>query len=179
MSSDLCIEQSNLQPDVADSTDSGAIVPYAADSLDAYCADKFGQLCVDEVIDPACPALTRVDNSWRITNNTALLCQRGCLKAMCTLQEAAKAATSGTNDPLSSCGQARSAQSKTSWQHASYSMVESPAASSTVMLILNYKLHHHVAVASMQAQLCRLLVWLQMHEPQQGPAIVQIQSWRR
>lgn len=100
MSPYLCNQQIWSWAAVADSPAAAvvAVAPHAADSLEALCADKFGRLCVDQIIDPACPALTRVDNKWRITNTSALLCQTGCLRALCTLQEGAKAETSGADN---------------------------------------------------------------------------------
>lgn len=45
----------------------------------------YGDLCVDTIMDPACPALSRFNNTWLISTTKASLCNLGCLKALCQL----------------------------------------------------------------------------------------------
>eukprot|EP00879_Flechtneria_rotunda_P005401 GHRR01005692.1.p1 GENE.GHRR01005692.1~~GHRR01005692.1.p1 ORF type:complete len:1544 (+),score=580.30 GHRR01005692.1:434-5065(+) len=66
-----------------------------AGSLEAYCTTKYGQLCVDQVLDPACPALFRANNVWYLSSNTTKLCSTGCLQVLCALQEQGKARVKG------------------------------------------------------------------------------------
>ncbi|KAF8072527.1 hypothetical protein HT031_000187 [Scenedesmus sp. PABB004] len=67
-----------------------------AASLGAHCAAASGELCVDALLDPACPALYRAGNRWFMDATPAGLCDTGCLTALCRLQEAAKASVQGT-----------------------------------------------------------------------------------
>jgi hypothetical protein len=67
----------------------------SAGSLASYCDATFGQLCVDEQEDPACPALFRSNNRWYISNQKSLLCDMGCLTVLCHMQEQAKAEVKG------------------------------------------------------------------------------------
>lgn len=67
-----------------------------AASLDAYCSATFGQLCMDNILDPACPGLFRQNNVWMASTSKASLCDTGCLKALCVLQEQAKTSVTGT-----------------------------------------------------------------------------------
>ena len=80
---------------LGDPTHWGAFLCLPADSLDAYCSKKFGYLCMDTILDPACPALFRQNNAWMAATGTAQLCDLGCLKAMCRLQEQAKTSVTG------------------------------------------------------------------------------------
>jgi hypothetical protein len=66
-----------------------------AASLDTYCSVQYGQLCVDKVLDPACPGLYREDNVWKATTTPAQLCDAGCLMALCRLQEQGKVSVKG------------------------------------------------------------------------------------
>jgi hypothetical protein len=66
-----------------------------AANLASYCDATFGQLCVDELEDPACPALFRSDNRWYITSQKAQLCDMTCLTMLCRMQEKAKAEVKG------------------------------------------------------------------------------------
>jgi len=58
----------------------------AAAPLSSHCDSAYGQLCVDAVIDPACPAVFRSKNYWMIRTGASYLCDLGCLEALCTLQ---------------------------------------------------------------------------------------------
>lgn len=70
-------------------------LPVPAGSLASYCDATFGQLCVDEQEDPACPALFRSDNRWFISSQKQLLCDTTCLTVLCRMQEKAKAEVKG------------------------------------------------------------------------------------
>ena len=58
----------------------------AAEPLASYCDRRYGQLCVDDVIDPACPAIFRSNNYWMVRTSAAAICDLGCLRALCGLQ---------------------------------------------------------------------------------------------
>lgn len=66
------------------------LVLLPAGSLASYCDAQYGQLCVDLVVDPACPALFRENNKWWIDSDPAKVCSTQCLKTLCTLQEHSK-----------------------------------------------------------------------------------------
>ncbi|GBF88369.1 hypothetical protein Rsub_01081 [Raphidocelis subcapitata] len=55
--------------------------------LAAYCDARHGQLCVDDVIAPACPSIFRANNFWMLRTSADALCDLGCLTAMCGLQQ--------------------------------------------------------------------------------------------
>jgi hypothetical protein len=64
-----------------------AASPAPAPSLSAYCDAQYGQLCVDDVIAPACPSVFRSDNYWMVRTTQSTLCDAGCLAALCGLQQ--------------------------------------------------------------------------------------------
>lgn len=66
-----------------------------AGSLDAYCNANYGYQCMDKILDPACPGLFRQDNVWMASTSKAQLCDPGCLRQLCQLQEQAKVTTTG------------------------------------------------------------------------------------
>ena len=68
-----------------------------AGSLDAYCNANYGYQCMDKILDPACPGLFRQDNVWMASTSKAQLCDLGCLRQLCQLQEQAKITTTGVN----------------------------------------------------------------------------------
>jgi hypothetical protein len=78
----------------------GAAPPGAAPpaSLSAHCNARFGQLCLDDVIDPACPAVFRSDNQWMVRTGAATLCDPGCLRALCGLQQRRRHFNATTGD---------------------------------------------------------------------------------
>jgi hypothetical protein len=75
-----------------------AAVASPAPSLSGYCDANFGQLCVDTVIDPACPAVFRSNNFWMIRTGASSLCDLGCLEALCTLQHRRRHFNSSTGN---------------------------------------------------------------------------------
>eukprot|EP00877_Chromochloris_zofingiensis_P002817 jgi/Chrzof1/12536/Cz06g37220.t1 len=56
-------------------------------SLDAYCNSNFGYLCLDNLVAPKCPAVWRDNNNWYVTSKAQKLCDLGCLRQLCSLQE--------------------------------------------------------------------------------------------
>jgi hypothetical protein len=73
----------------------GAVPPA---SLSAYCSSQYGQMCVDDVIDPACPAVFRSDNKWMVRTAAAPLCDLDCLRALCVLQQRRRHFNASTGD---------------------------------------------------------------------------------
>lgn len=71
-----------------------------ADSLGSYCSKEFGYLCMDSILDLACPGLFRQDNTWMASTSKTLLCDAGCVKALCRLQEQAKTSVTGAPKTL-------------------------------------------------------------------------------
>jgi hypothetical protein len=50
---------------------------------------------MDKVLDPQCPGLFRQNNIWMASTDKKQLCDPGCLKALCRLQEQAKTSVTG------------------------------------------------------------------------------------
>ncbi|KAF6263192.1 hypothetical protein COO60DRAFT_1635413 [Scenedesmus sp. NREL 46B-D3] len=99
---------------LASSTQFGAVLQPSTGhgTLPSYCDATFGQLCVDELEDPACPALYRTDNRWYITSQQSLLCDMTCLTMLCRMQEKAKAEVKGTPQWQSAAAASRGFQAQ-------------------------------------------------------------------
>jgi hypothetical protein len=85
--------------DAAANASSPAAPAAALAGLSAFCDARHGQLCVDDVIAPACPSIFRANNYWMLRTSADALCDLGCLTAMCGLQQRRRHFNASTGMP--------------------------------------------------------------------------------